>query len=104
VRNAIAQVSLYLSDEAPWKLVKVEATVPRALQVLAWSAETLRLVGLAVLPIVPQKALELRSVLGVTGEVDFTREAVFGAVPAGTPIGAPPNLFPRLDAVELPTE
>lgn len=98
-RDANSALSGYLSDERPWKLVKDDATRPRALQVLAHAAETVRLIGLCVLPIVPEKAAVLRTCLGATGDVDFAREGRFGAVPAGTPLGDPPNLFPRVEDV-----
>ncbi len=103
VRGCIDAVSLYLSDEAPWKLVKTEAGLPRARAVLGWSLAALRVAALAAEPILPRALGELRAALGVTGPLDFARERALDAVPAGTPLGAPPNLFPRVPPEAIPS-
>ncbi len=103
VRRGVDAISLYLSDERPWKLAKDEATRPRAAEILAWSIEALRLLGLAVTPIVPRAAARLREALGGVGDLDFAAERTFGTLAVGTELGAPPNLFPRVGEDAIPT-
>ncbi len=103
VRAGVDAISLYLSDTAPWKLVKMDDGRPRAREVIGWSLEALRLLALAVHPILPEKMSLLRGSLGMTGDLDFVSESEFGAVPVGARLGTPPNLFPRVAPDALPT-
>jgi len=102
IRKAEGALGEYLSAHEPWKLVKQDATRERGVQVLAWGAEALRLVGLAATPIMPTKMAVLRARLGWSGPIDFDREARFGATAVGTALGEPPRLFPRIDETDLP--
>jgi methionyl-tRNA synthetase len=97
VRAAVDAVSLYLDEERPWKAAKDPANLPRVGEVLSWCAETLRVAGLALAPIVPEKTEVLRACFGVTGPLDFAKESQFGFVPVGTKLGEPPNLYPRVE-------
>ncbi len=103
VRSGVAAISLFLQDEKPWKLVKTDDGLPRARIVIAWSLESLRLLALAVHPILPESFATLRTALGMTGDLDFARESQFGALPEGARLGAPPNLFPRIGADAIPS-
>jgi methionyl-tRNA synthetase len=98
VRAAVDAVSLYLDEEKPWKAAKDPANLPRVGEVLSWCVETLRLAGLALTPITPEKSERLRASLGLTVPLDFARESRWGFLPVGTALGDPPNLFPRVEA------
>ena len=102
VRATIDAISLHLNDEKPWKLVKDEATVPRAGEVIAVCLEALRLVGVAITPFVPDSAARLRAALGWTAPLDLERESQWGEGPVGAALGEPPNLFPRLSTKNVP--
>ncbi len=103
VRAAVDAVSLYLDDEKPWKAAKDPVNLPRVGQVLAWSAETLRLAGTALAPIMRGKTDALRAAFGVRGPLDWSRESKFGFLETGHALGEPPGLFPRIDAAQIPT-
>jgi hypothetical protein len=45
----------------------------------------------------------LRTALGGSGPIDFAAESAIGHCPAGTALGAPPDLFPRVTEDALPT-
>jgi methionyl-tRNA synthetase len=102
VRTAVDAVSLYLDDEKPWKLAKDPGNAARVGHVLAWCAETLRVVGTALHPILPDKVQALRESFGLKGPLDWTRESRFGLLEQGHALGEPPGLFPRIDAVRIP--
>ena len=102
VRVGVDAISLYLSDTAPWKLVKTEEGLPQAREIIGWSLESLRLLALAVHPILPTSMGRLRGAVGMTGELDFASESRFGVLAAGAALGAPPNLFPRISIEDLP--
>lgn len=102
VRAAVDAVSMYLDEERPWKAAKDPANLPRVAEVLSWCVETLRVAGLALTPVMPQKTAILRTSFGVTGPFDFAAESKWGFLPPGTPLGDPPNLFPRIDPDAIP--
>ncbi len=102
VRLGVDAISAYLQDEKPWKLVKDEAGLPRAREVLGCALAALRLLGLAVHPILPASSDALRAALGIEGDVDFAAESSFEAYPVGAALGEPPNLFPRVKPEDIP--
>ena len=102
VRAGVDRVSAYLDQEKPWKAAKDAANLPRVGQVLAWCVETLRVLGLALTPVMPEKMDALRRSVGVDGSMDFEREAAFGLLAEGAGVGEPPGLFPRVDDTVLP--
>jgi methionyl-tRNA synthetase len=103
VRAAVDAVSLYLDEERPWKTAKDPANLPRVAEVLSWCVETLRVAGLCLAPLMPESTRRLRASFGVAGPLDFARESQFGFLPVGTPLGEPPNLFPRVDPASIPS-
>jgi methionyl-tRNA synthetase len=103
VRAAVDAVSLYLDAEKPWKTAKDPANLPRVGEVLSWCVETLRIAGLALTPVMPEKAAALRAAFGVTGTQGFAAESKWGFLPAGSVLGQPPNLFPRIDPEAIPS-
>jgi len=102
VRAAVDAVSLYLDTERPWKAAKDPANLPRVAEVLSWCVETLRVAGVALAPLMPEKTERLRAAFGVAGPLDFARESKFGFLPDGAPLGEPPNLFPRIEVDAVP--
>jgi methionyl-tRNA synthetase len=103
VRAAVDEMSAYLDDEKPWKLAKDPANAPRVAGILADCLESLRLLGLVLLPMFPDKVAVLRRTLGQPDVVDFGAESRWGVLASGTPLGEPPNLFPRFDDTRIPT-
>jgi methionyl-tRNA synthetase len=101
-RSAVSELAQYIAREQPWAKAKEEGGLPRVRQVLAWSLETLRLVGLAVQPIMPEKVAALRELLGEPAGIDFEREAAWGLLPAGREVGSTKGLFPRIEENSLP--
>jgi methionyl-tRNA synthetase len=103
VRAVVDAVSLYLDEERPWKAAKDPANAVRVGEVLSWCAEALRIAGLALTPVMPEKSAQLRASFGVKGAFDHAAESKWGFLPAGTALGEPPNLFPRIDAERIPS-
>ena len=81
---------------------RLRAQNVQAREIIGWSLESLRLLALAVHPIVPAPMGELRAAVGMTGELDFAAESHFGVLPEGAVLAAPPNLFPRVSTEDLP--
>jgi len=95
----VRRLNRLVEEEAPWKLAKNEAQAGRLDAVLHGLAAGLRLVALAVYPVVPATAVEILRRLGQAhGDADLLLEkAVWGGLTSAT-VGVAPPLFPRLEA------
>ena len=94
----VRRLNRLVEEEAPWKLAKDEAQAARLDAVLNALAAGLRLVAIAVYPVIPATAVEVLSRLGqASGQADLLLEKATWAslVPATVVVG--PSLFPRLE-------
>jgi methionyl-tRNA synthetase len=94
----VRRLNRLVEEEAPWKLAKDEAQAARLDAVLNALAAGLRLVAIAVYPVIPATAVEVLSRLGQAfGPADLLLEKATWAslVPATVVVG--PSLFPRLE-------
>ena len=95
----VRRLNRYVEEEAPWKLAKDEAAGERLDFVLHGLACGLRLVALALYPVVPGTAVEILRRLGqASGPADLllAQARWDGLVPAAVVSGPP--LFPRIEA------
>ncbi len=92
----------YIDKSAPWTLAKKAEDKARLDNVLYHGAETLRILGLALYPFMPQTAQEMIRQLGLT--VDLSNPAAdelnWGYLPAGTRIAKGAPLFPRIETAK----
>ena len=95
----VRRLNRLVEEEAPWKLAKDEAQAARLDAVLHGLAAGLRLVALAVHPVVPGTSEEILRRLGQahgTADLRLDKAAWAGLAPAT--VAAGPPLFPRLEA------
>jgi methionyl-tRNA synthetase len=89
----------YIDKSAPWALAKKAEDKARLDTVLYHGAETLRILGLALYPFMPQTAQEMVRQLGLT--VDLSNPAAdelnWGYLKPGTRIAKGNPLFPRIE-------
>ncbi len=102
--RAVVACNQYIDAQAPWTLRKTDPE--RMTAVLATLCEAIRLLGVAIQPVIPAAAARLLDMLGVpAGERGFAAlddtDAYARLVAAGARIAAPTPIFPRL---ELPAE
>ncbi|MEZ5126251.1 MAG: methionine--tRNA ligase [Thermoleophilia bacterium] len=99
VWDYVRRLNRLVEEEAPWKLAKDEAQAERLDAVLYALAAGLRLVALAIYPVIPTTAVEILRRLGQSAEGEGLRlEAAtwHGLTPAR--VEAAPPLFPRIEA------
>lgn len=89
------RVNRYLERTAPWKLHR-EGKGDRVATVLYFSAEVLRVLGDILEPVMPGKAEELKSQLGVSSKGKWEERVLWGVLEPGTPVPGGPPLFPRV--------
>ncbi|HEV8335680.1 MAG TPA: methionine--tRNA ligase [Candidatus Polarisedimenticolia bacterium] len=98
VWDLVSAVNRYLVENEPWKLHGPAARDTLA-EVLYSSAESLRIVGLLIAPVMPKAAGDLWKQLGIAedparGAIDPFR---WGALSPGQPTARGAALFPRID-------
>ena len=94
----VRRLNRLVEEEAPWKLAKDEAQAGRLDAVLNGLAAGLRLVALAVYPVVPLTAVEILGRLGQGfGDADLLLDKASWSALVPAPVVAGPSLFPRLE-------
>lgn len=98
----VRQANKFLDDRAPWNLQKAGET-EAASQVLYEVADVARCVALGVAPFMPAVAREMWRQLGLDRESQPMRwqDFALGGTPAGTTVGEPRPIFPRIDVSKL---
>ncbi|HOU28005.1 MAG TPA: methionine--tRNA ligase [Thermoleophilia bacterium] len=94
----VRRLNRLVEEEAPWKLAKDEAQAGRLDAVLNGLAAGLRLVALAVYPVVPLTAVEILGRLGQRfGDADLLLDRARWSELEPAPVVVGPPLFPRLE-------
>ena len=98
VSAAVRSANRYLEQRQPWTLAKHDN--PAALHtVLYYAAETLRIAGGLLFPVMPDKIRELYLILGLPDAPPvFADLRQWGRLAPGTAVGVATPLFPRIQA------
>jgi methionyl-tRNA synthetase len=100
VWDIVARANHYLVEKEPWKLAKGPARRDEVASVLYAAAETLRVLAVAIGPIMPSAAERLWAQLGIDEPLDDQRlpqAGEWGGLRAGTVTSKGEALFPRLE-------
>ena len=98
----VRAMNKYVDSSAPWALAKAGNT-ERTGTVLHTLLELMRKTALCLWPVMPGKAEEMLSLLGVPFTADSSLcflDDPATALPAGTPIAKSSNLFPRIETAD----
>jgi len=93
----------FLENAAPWKMAN-DGRTDLAGGVLYTAAEAVRIAGILLFPIMPEKMREMRAIFGL-GDETLTLDSArtWFELPHGGDIRFKKALFPRLDADKVPT-
>jgi methionyl-tRNA synthetase len=101
VWTLVSRLNGYLVEHQPWKLAESKSEDDRSLLalVLYTAADLLRTVTMLLYPILPDSSERLWEQLGCEGQVNDQAldELKWAALKAGTKVGKPEPIFPRLD-------
>ena len=103
VWDIVARANQYLVEKEPWKLAKDPANADELAGVLYASAETLRILAIAIQPIMPGAAERLWEQLGIQeplGHQKLPSAAEWGQLAPGTSTTKAGSLFPRVDPAD----
>jgi len=100
--NLISVVDRFISDAKPWELAAEPSKKERLAQVLYDAAETVRVVTVLGHPVIPDATQKVWEQLGQKGKLADVRvdQLEWGGLAAGTKIGKPEAVFPRVDKTE----
>jgi methionyl-tRNA synthetase len=101
VWKVISMSNKYIVTSEPWVLAKDPSKAGRLNTVLYTLAETLRLIGLVLEPVMPETSTKMRIALGLQAaeenKPNLKDHGKWGITPSGQVISAGTTLFPRLD-------
>ncbi len=100
VWDIVARANAYLVEKQPWKLAKDPANAGELAAVLYAAAETLRILAVAIHPIMPAAAASLWSQLGQPGSVAdalLPAAGAWGGLEPGARTTKGESLFPRVE-------
>jgi len=100
VWEVISRANKYIVANQPWELAKNPAQAGRLGTVLYTLLDTLRLITLTLIPVMPETAAKMAASLGMAGPHDLNREGRWGLIAPGTAIHPGAQLFPRMDQGE----
>ena len=104
--TAIARIDKMISDAKPWELVKDENQTETLNAVLYRAAETLRWLCVLLYPVMPEATGKIHAQIGLTEDLSKTNpeNLSWGELKAGTKIGEPQAVFPRIDKQKVMDE
>jgi methionyl-tRNA synthetase len=101
VWSLISLANKYIVTSEPWVLAKDPEKAVRLNSVLYHLAETLRLIGLVLLPVMPETSMKMAAALGINQEEykkhNLPDHGTWGLLQPGVKIALGESLFPRLE-------
>jgi methionyl-tRNA synthetase len=92
----VGAANRFVDTTQPWALAKQPERRAELGSVLYTLAESVRLLGVVLAPFLPEAAARIREGMGQHGEPRLA-DAVWGRLPAGTPVAKIAGLFPRIE-------
>lgn len=96
VIDLLSAANKYLEDTAPWKAAKIELKTPGF--VLYNALEVLRIAGILLSPVMPEKTQELLKRIGWEKESNFEDAKSWGLLKPGAKVTKGDPLFPRIES------
>ena len=96
--NVVRRANKYIDESAPWILVKDESKKGELATVLYHLAETLRILGIVISPIMPNTPKIINEQLGILGGItNWDSAKMFGLLPKEVKVTKGPAAFPRIE-------
>ena len=104
VWSVISLANKYIVTSEPWVLATDPAQTPRLNTVLYCLAETLRLIGLVLMPVMPETGMKMAAALGMAPDAREQQNLIdqghWGLTQPGVNVKLGDSLFPRLDKIK----
>lgn len=96
--DLLSEANKYIGDRAPWKQVKTD--LPAAAETLYLCSEVLRVAGILLTPVMPEKCSQLLNILGWEKIPTFEDAKKMKALLPGGKVLKPEPLFMRIEKLE----
>jgi len=93
----LSEANQYLVTREPWKLIKSEGPTETLSRILWNGLETVRIVATALLPFMPQAAVQVLAAIGISEIPKDLKALDWGGLPNGAALAEPKPIFPRID-------
>ncbi|HYN21728.1 MAG TPA: methionine--tRNA ligase [Thermoanaerobaculia bacterium] len=93
----LSEANQYLVTREPWKLIKSEGPTEQLSRILWNGLETVRIVATALLPFMPQAAVQVLAAIGISEVPKDLKALDWGGLPNGVALAEPKPIFPRID-------
>jgi methionyl-tRNA synthetase len=100
----IGRLNQRIVAEAPWEKAKDAAKRPELEAFLYRLLEAVRIVGVAVYPVIPRSAARLFAALGLETREPSAKDLEWGVLAPGASLGTIEPLFPRVEKPAAPRE
>lgn len=97
IMSLARRANKYIDETSPWVLAKDEEQSARLGTVLYNLLETIRFIGVALEPFMPETSKKILDEIGA-GKRDLTSLECFGGLESGKYVGEPVPIFARIDA------
>ncbi len=88
----------YLNDKAPWKLIKEQSNLEEVSSDIFCVLETIRIIGLLLIPIVPKLSSEILTQLNYNiNKADWIKQLEWGNLKSGSKLPEPNPIITRLE-------
>ncbi|MCL2088601.1 MAG: methionine--tRNA ligase [Oscillospiraceae bacterium] len=95
IMNAARRANKYIDETTPWTLAADHSLKPRLGTVMYNLAESIRIIGVMLQPIMPSKSAEILESIGAE-DLSFESLSKFGAIKSGGSVGEAKTLFERI--------
>ena len=99
VVDLLSETNRYIDSQAPWKLIKAGET-EQAKESLYVALEVLRIAGILLHPVMPEKTQELLNRVGYKGQINFEDAGKFQVLSKDSEVIKGDPLFPRAELEE----
>jgi len=91
--------NLYLNDKQPWKLIKEESNITVVKDIIYCVLESTRIIGLLLLPILPELSKKIDSQLGLIykDEIPWKKQLKWGILQQGSTLPKPIPIINKLE-------
>ena len=99
VLNFAINTNLYLNDKEPWKLIKEEKNISLVKEIIYNVLESTRIIGLLLLPIIPELSTKIDEQLGSIYKKDvlWKKQLKWGTLNHDSPLPQPIPIINKLD-------
>ena len=99
VLSLAINTNLYLNDNQPWLLIKDKDNVPLVKQIIYNVLESTRIIGLLLLPLLPELSIKINEQIGsiYREEIPWKKQLIWGLLVRNSSLPKPTPIINKLE-------